>query len=37
VFKRLEAQGLVTRENKREWTPTSGKVPKRAMKAARAR
>ena len=37
VWKRLEAEGLVVRDGKREWTPTSGKVPKRAMKAARAR
>jgi hypothetical protein len=35
-MKRLEAAGFVERESKREWTPT-GKVPKRAMKAARAR
>ena len=37
VYKRLEAEGFVVRQNKREWTPTAGKIPKRAMKVARAR
>ncbi len=37
VWKRLENEGLVVRQSKREWSPTDGKIPKRAMKAARAR
>ena len=37
VWKRLENEGLVVRKSKRDWKPTEGKIPKRAMKAARAR
>jgi hypothetical protein len=37
VWKRLATEGLAERESKRKYTPTAGKIPKKAMKAARSR